>query len=254
MLTAERRRLILNVLKTDGQVHADELARRFGVSEDTVRRDLRQLAKEGLLERVHGGALLRPPVSLVYANRQNQSPAAKRAIGAAAVKLFRPGQTVSFDAGTTPLAVAEALPMDVPISVVTHSLPVALALCEHPAADVLVFGGTLQKLARACGGVTAVDAYREVRADFCVLGLAGLEPEAGATTFDPEEAQVKRAMIEHAAAVIAVAAAEKLGTIAPHRITPITRITHLVTSPVSEELIEPYRKLGVNVIVAGNAL
>ncbi|KAF0094731.1 MAG: sugar metabolism transcriptional regulator [Puniceicoccaceae bacterium 5H] len=251
MLTAERKRMILNLLKAEGQVQADKLARRFKVSEDTIRRDLRQLAKEGLLERVHGGALLRPPVCGLYAKREHQSPDAKRAIGAATAALFQRGQTVAIDAGTTPLAVAEALSNTLPLSVVTHSLPVGLALCEHPAVEVLMLGGTLFKQARACAGAETVDAYRRIHADFCVLGLAGLHPEAGATTFDPEEALVKRAMIQNAGAVVAVAAPEKLGTIAPHLLAPADRLTHLVTGPAPEEQLEPFRTLGVNVIVAG---
>lgn len=250
MLTAERKRLILNALKTDGQVHADELARRFEVSEDTIRRDLRQLARDGLLERVHGGALLRPPVSEVYATREVQSPAMKRAIAAAVAGLFRSGQTIIIDAGTTALAVATALPTHFPLSVVTHSLPAAIALCEHPTANVLVLGGALNKLARGCGGVVTADAYREIRADLCVLGIAGLHPEAGATTFDPQEAQLKRAMIQNAAVIIAVAAPEKLGTIAPHVIAPAKRLNYLVTGAAPAEQLDALRQLGVTVIVA----
>lgn len=250
MLTAERKRLILNSLKADGQVRADELAKRFGVSEDTVRRDLRQLARDGLLERVHGGALLRPPVSEVYATREVQSPAAKRAIGLAVAGLFRSGQTIIIDAGTTALAVATALPTEFPLSVVTHSLPAALALCEHPSATVLMLGGAVNKMARGCGSVATAEAYRQVRADACVLGIAGLHPEAGATTFDPEEAQLKRTMIENAATVIAVAAPEKLGTIAPHVIAPARRLNYLVTGAAPDAQLEPLRQLGITVIIA----
>jgi len=250
MLTAERKRQILSTLKAEGQVRADELAQRFDVSEDTIRRDLRQLADDGLLERVHGGALLRPPISLVYANRQNQSPAIKRAIGAATAKLFQPGQSVIIDAGTTPLAVAEALSPSTPLSIITHSIPVALTLCEHPAADVFVLGGSLSKLIHGCSGATTAEAYRQIRADFCVLGLAGLHPEAGATTFDPEEAMVKRVMMQNAGAVIAVAAPEKLATIAPHLISPANRLAYLVTGATAADKLEPFRQLGINVIIA----
>src|SRR4051812_49725564 len=112
LLTAERRRLILDALGQNGKVIASELSQRFGVSEDTVRRDLRGLAREGLLHRVHGGALPRPPVSAVYPARQGQSPDAKEAIAAAAVKLLAEGELLAVDRGATPLAVAREIPAD----------------------------------------------------------------------------------------------------------------------------------------------
>ncbi|MDP0500474.1 MAG: DeoR/GlpR family DNA-binding transcription regulator [Verrucomicrobiota bacterium JB022] len=250
MLTAERKRLILNQLKAEGQVRADALAKRFKVSEDTIRRDLRQLDQDGLLERVHGGALLRPAVSVHYASRQHQSPDLKRAIGAAAVQLLKAGQTVLIDAGTTPLCVAEAIPPSLPLSVVTHSLPVGLALSEHASVETLMVGGTLSKPARAAMGAQVVEDYRQVRADICILGVAGLHVEAGATAIDPEEAFVKRAMIQHAAAVVAVAAPEKLGTIAPHLLCSAQALTHLVTGPAPCERLQPFRDVGIEVIVA----
>jgi len=252
LLTAERRRLILDALSQNGKVIASELSQRFGVSEDTVRRDLRGLAREGLLHRVHGGAMPRPPVSAIYAARQGQSADAKEAIGAAAVKLFAEGQLVAIDGGTTPLAVARHIPADLRLTVITHSLPAAMALCEHPAVEVIVVGGRLLKAARGAVGATAVDAYRQVRPDVCVLGAAAFHAEAGATTFDAEDAQVKRAMAEHAGVVVAVSAAEKLGTVAAHVIVPAGRLTHLVTDvTASAEVLRDFRELGLAVIIAG---
>jgi DeoR/GlpR family transcriptional regulator of sugar metabolism len=244
--------LILDALGQNGKVIASELSQRFGVSEDTVRRDLRELAREGLLHRVHGGALPRPPVSAVYAARQGQSADAKEAIGAAAVKLLAEGQLVAIDGGTTPLAVARQIPADLRLTVITHSLPAALALCEHPAAEVILVGGRLFKAGRGAVGAPAVDTYRLVRPDVCVLGAAGFHPEAGATTFDGEDAQVKRAMVEHASVVVAVAAAEKLGTVAAHVIVPTGQLTHLVTDgTASAEALRDFREVGVAVTIAG---
>jgi DeoR/GlpR family transcriptional regulator of sugar metabolism len=244
--------LILDALGRNGKVIASELSQRFGVSEDTVRRDLRGLAREGLLHRVHGGALPRPPVSAAFAARQGQSAGAKEAIGAEAVKLLAEGQLVAIDGGTTPLAVVRQIPADLRLTVITHSLPAALALCENPAAEVILVGGRLFKAGRGAVGATAVDAYRLVRPDVCVLGAAGFDAEAGATTFDAEDAQVKRAMVEHAGVVVAVAAAEKLGTVAAHVIVPTGRLTHLVTdATASAETLRIFRELGVAVTIAG---
>lgn len=251
MLTAERKQHLLEVLKTEGKVLASDLSRRFGVSEDTVRRDLRELDKAGLLQRVHGGALPRPPVSVEYTARRTESTDAKQRIGAAAARLLHPGDLIALDAGTTPLAVVEHLPPDAAVTVVTHSLPAAVALAEHPTAQAIVAGGRLFKSAQATTGATAVDAYRQIRPDVCILGVAGVHPEAGVTTFDGEEAEVKRAMAAHAARVVVLAAGEKLGTVSSHLIVPAGRLTHLVTSrAAAPDVLQALRELGVEIVIA----
>ncbi len=251
MLTAERKQKLLDVLKTEGKVLASDLSRRFGVSEDTIRRDLRELDRGGFLQRVHGGALPRTPTSIDHVVRQQESTDAKRKIGAAAARLLRAGELIVLDAGTTPLAVLEHLPPDLAVTIVTHSLPAAMVLAEHPRAEGVVVGGRIFKPARAAVGVAAVDAYRLLRPDVCILGLAGVHPEAGVTTFDGENAEVKRAMVAHSARVVALAASEKLGTVAPHLITPTGRLTHLITDEgASAEVLWPFRELGVEIIIA----
>lgn len=251
MLTAERKKILLDVLKAEGKVLASDLSRRFGVSEDTVRRDLRELDRAGLLQRVHGGALPRPPVSVEYTVRRQESTDAKQRIGAAAARLLQSGELIALDAGTTPLAVVEHLAADVAVTVVTHSLPAAVALAEHPTAQGIVVGGRLFKSAQATVGATAVDAYRLIRPDVCILGVAGIHPEAGITTFDAEEAEVKRAMVAHAARVIVLAAGEKLGTVSSHLIVPAGRLTHLVTDhKAAPEVLQNLRELGVEIVIA----
>ncbi|QEH32527.1 HTH-type transcriptional repressor GlcR [Aquisphaera giovannonii] len=251
MLTAERKRWLLDVLKSEGKLLASDLSKRLGVSEDTVRRDLRELDKAGLLQRVHGGALPRSQTSIDYTEREKESTEAKEEIGEAAARLLRPGEVVAIDGGTTPLAVAEHLPADLALTVVTHSLPAVEVLSGHPKVDCVVVGGRLIKRYRATVGIAAVDAYRMLRPDACVLGAAGVHPVGGVTIFDGEEAEVKRAMVEHAARVIVVVAGEKLGTVAPYLLIPASRITHLVTDPsASEDAVQSLRELGVEVVVA----
>src|SRR4051812_41122840 len=130
MLSAERKKLILERVGQDGRAIASELSQRFGVSEDTIRRDLRELSAKGLLHRVHGGALPLPkaPIPAAHDARVEQAPAAKAAIARAAAALLRDGQVITIDGGTTPLQVAEHLPADLRVTVVTHSLPVLQVL------------------------------------------------------------------------------------------------------------------------------
>jgi DeoR/GlpR family transcriptional regulator of sugar metabolism len=249
MLTAERRQRILVVLRRDGKVHAGELSLALEVSEDTIRRDLRELAEVGLLQRVHGGALPSSPAAASYAARQQQAPSAKAAIAQAAVRQVRDGQVIILDGGTTALQVAQRLPLDLRATIITNSPPIAVALDEHPSVEVIVVGGRLYKQSLVTVGAVAVEALRAMRADLCMLGVCSLHPEAGISVPDLEESYVKRAMIAGAAEVVALASAEKLGTAAAYVVGPIGELTHLVTERgVSADILAPYRAAGVTVV------
>lgn len=248
MLSAERKQLILQRISADGKVLASELSAHFGVSEDTIRRDLRELAEGGLLVRVHGGALPKSPVSPSYAVRREQSVPAKAAIARAAAALVRSGQVIAIDGGTTPLQVAEQFPPDLRATVVTHSLPVLNALAGRAGIELVVVGGRLLRDSLAAVGTVTVDAYRALRADVCVLGVAGLDVHAGVTSIDQEEAFVKRAMVDGSREVIAVASAEKLGTASPYVVAPAGSVTHLVTDKsVADEVVQPFEAAGTRV-------
>jgi DeoR/GlpR family transcriptional regulator of sugar metabolism len=253
MLPAERKRLILDAIGQDGRVVAAELSQRFGVSEDTVRRDLRELSAEGLLHRVHGGALSLPkaPIPAAHSDRIEQAPAAKAAIARAAAALFRSGQVITIDGGTTPLQVAEHLPPGLRATVITHSLPVLRTLAGREGIDLIALGGKVLGDSLVAAGPGTVDAYRAVRADVCILGVAGVDVEAGLTALNYEEAQVKRAMAEHATQAVAVAAAEKLGTAGPFIVVPVRQLTHLVTDrAAAAEVLRPFKEAGLHVITA----
>ena len=251
MLTAERRRSIMQTLQSDGKVLASELSKNLHVSEDTIRRDLRELAAAGELLRVHGGALPRLPSSARFTERQQQSSGTKVAIAQAAVRLIRQDQVIILDGGTTPLQVAQQLPHDLRATVITHSPPIALALAEHPSVEVIVIGGKLYKYEIVNVGAATVEAYRDIRADLCFLGISSIHPDVGISTLNLEEAYVKRAMIASAAEVVALTSAEKLGTAAPYIIGPLSDLTHLVTErSMPDEALAPYRARGVTIVRA----
>jgi DeoR/GlpR family transcriptional regulator of sugar metabolism len=248
LLSAERRQAILDALGRDGKVVAARLVRELGVSEDTIRRDLRELAAQGLVQRVHGGALPPAPQPGSFAHRRETSAPAKAALAEAGAGLLRNARVVLLDGSTTNLELARRLPPDQPCTVLTNSPPIAAALAEHPVAEVVMIGGRLDKRAQVTTGAAAVDFIRSVRADACVLGVCALHPEAGLSTDDLEEAQVKRAMVESAADVIALATADKLRAGSAYLVAPVAELTHLVAeAEASDELLDPYRALGVNV-------
>ncbi len=246
MLTAERRREILGRLDRHGKVVASQLVADLGVSEDTIRRDLRELADQGLLQRVHGGAL--PPAvhQGPFARRLELEPERKAALASAALPLLAGARVIVLDGGTTSLELARLLPADYDGTIVTNSPPIAVALAAHPRAEVVLIGGQLLKEGQVAVGAAAVDALRAIRADVCVLGVCSLHPEIGVTAFVHEEAHVKRAMVASAAVVIALATADKLGTAAPWVVAPMAEVDHLVTDGDGA----PFVVAGVDVVAA----
>jgi DeoR/GlpR family transcriptional regulator of sugar metabolism len=252
VLSAERRARIVERVRAAGGVRAAELTAEFGVSADTIRRDLDELARAGLLARVHGGALPPGPAATgPYAARRRRGAAAKTEIARAAAALARPGQVIVLDGGTTTLQVARCLAPDLRADVVTNSPPIAMALADRPGVAVTLVGGCLRPDALVTVGSETVAAFRDVRADLCYLGVCALHPEIGITCTDLEERHVKRAMIDGSAQVVALANAEKLGTAGPFVIGALRDLTHLVTDrSASRATLEPYRAVGVDIVRA----
>ncbi len=251
MLTQQRKAMILAALQRDGQVVAKDFAVSLGLSEDTIRRDLREMAAEGLLQRVHGGALPASPAMADLAGKSLQSPDVKRLLGAAAARMIRPGQLLFLDGGTTCLELARALPRDLRAMVVTHSPTVATALVDHPSVDVALIGGRLFKHSGVCVGAQVLEGIRRFQADLYVMGVTGAHAGIGLTTGDMEEADVKRALAQAAAETMVLATPEKIGAASPHIIGPATLMqTLLVAGEVGEGALAPFRAAGVSVIRA----
>lgn len=247
LLGEERRRLILDWLAGEGKVRASELGERLGVSLDTVRRDLQELAAQGALRRVHGGALPPSPGARRFVDRRGQDAPAKAAIAAAAVELLASGQVVALSGGTTVLELARRVPDDLEATVIATGPDIAVALADHPGLTVDVVGGRLHTAARVVTGADAVDALRRVRADVCLLSACSLHPAAGLTTRDREEALVVAALLGGAARVVILATAAKLGSAAPYEVAGLERIDVLVTDAPEDECVV-YRELGVEVV------
>lgn len=246
MLKEERQTYLLAELRRAGKLVAHEVSKELEVSEDTIRRDLRELAAAGKLQRVHGGAVLRSPTTGTFAERTTQAPAAKAKLATAAAQFVEDGQVILLDGGTTNLAVAQQLSPTLRATVITSSPAIALALLEHPLVTVIVLGGQLSKESAATTGLTTAEALRHIRADLSILGICSLHPEVGITVESGEEASLKRLMIAQSADVMAVAVAEKLGTALPHVVGPLNHLTHLVTEQfVTEDVLDPYRAAGI---------
>jgi len=254
MLPAQRRDWLLDRLRTDGRLVAKDLAVELGVSEDSVRRDLRDLAAAGLCQRVYGGALPVSPAVADYATRQAVETESKRRVAAAAATLVLPGSTVILDGGTTALAVAQALPRDLRATVVTHSPTVAVALADHVDVEVFLLGGRLFRHSMVTCGAAAVEAAQAVTAEVFLLGVTGVHHEAGLTTGDADEAAMKRALARRAADTYVLASAEKLGTASRFSVLPLTAVSGVVTDAAPDEsAVRQLLEAGARLVGPGHA-
>jgi len=254
MLTSQRKQHILSALQRDGNVVAKSLSEALGLSEDTIRRDLREMAAEGLLQRVHGGALPLAPAGADFASRQQLASDEKVLIGRAAARLVRPGQVVFVDGGTTAVQLARHLPRTLQATVVTHSPSVAVELAAHTQLEVVLIGGRLFKHSVVAVGAAAMAAIARIHADTYFMGVTGVHAEAGLTTGDLEEAEIKRALMASAAETVVLASSEKLGVASAWVVNPVTAATTLLVSPEAPaKALAPLRKAGLTILRSDHA-
>lgn len=234
-LPQERQQWILRRLRSQGRVVAAELAAEFGVSEDSIRRDLRELAAQGLCKRVYGGALPLPVAMSPLKQRRAEQAGRKRALARKAATLVRQGQVLMIDAGSTNAAIAAALPERSGLTVVTNAPDVALALMDREGFEVQLIGGRLDPRIGGATGAQAVKELQRIRADLCFPGACALDLEGGLWGFDSEEVLLKRAMVEASGETVVVVTSDKLGTVATHRVAGLPEVQHLVVEHGTDE-------------------
>ncbi|MGW9157535.1 DeoR/GlpR family DNA-binding transcription regulator [Microbacterium sp. NPDC055665] len=239
MLAAQRKDHLLALLDRDGRVVAKTVADELGVSEDAIRRDLRELADEGKLLRVYGGALPIPAPEPPVRERADLATESKERVARAAVATIRPGSTIVLDAGTTTLAMARMLPTGTGLTVITASPAVALAVAEHSDARVIMIGGELSRHSLVAGGGLAMEAIQHLAADTFFLGATGIDPERGITTGELDDAVTKRALASRCTATIVLASEEKIGAVARYPVLALDTVTAIITDPTdTNPLIE----------------
>ncbi|CAH5873817.1 DeoR/GlpR transcriptional regulator [Enterobacter hormaechei] len=251
MLTSQRKQLILEKLEAEGQVQSTALSLFFSVSEDTIRRDLRELAAEGRLQRVHGGALPASSAIAPFAERQSVKMDAKKRVARRGAQLISPGQVVIIDGGTTTSELITFLPPDLRITVVTHSPGIALGLVDHPCIEVILIGGRLYKHSIVTVGAATIEGINNIHADLFFMGVTGVHPEAGLTTGDYEEACIKRAFSGRAAETVVLASPEKINTASAFVIGDLSLVNTLVVENTTDERwVSALKEKGVAVIAS----
>lgn len=230
MKPKDRQTKILEIVARDGAAEVETLARSFDVSVETIRRDLADLASTGALHKVRGGARrIKRAVEGSFEERRFEAAEAKAAIARTLADLVEPGDTLFIDTGTTTLACAEELARREGLTVVTNSFLIAQRLGGVARHRVHVLGGTWDAGNAETVGPLAIEQIGRFQADHAIIGVAALDAEAGATDADFDEAQVARAMIEHARNVIVLAHGGKFGRHASYRVCRLDEIDVLVS-------------------------
>lgn len=235
----ERKRVIVDQLKLDGRVKVPELSQRFAVSEETVRRDLLLLEREGLAKRVYGGAVPSKPTNYEppYLQRQKEKALEKERIGRAAAALVSSGDTIAIDVGTTTLELAKAIAGRERLTVLTNSLAVAYHLMESLnggrfTGKIIVIGGELNPEQQSMSGTMAERTISQFRVDKAFISVGGVSPNRGISDYDLAETGMSRRMAEAAGQTIVLADDSKLNKEAFVEIVPL-RSVHTIVSNVA---------------------
>jgi DeoR/GlpR family transcriptional regulator of sugar metabolism len=249
MLREERLQIILKMLETDQRVSSVQLAEILNVSDDTIRRDLNELDENGLLKKVHGGAVPKSPSPYKLTERIHISHEEKLILGQKAQPFFKDGQVIILDNGSTNMEVAKMMSPDLKATVFTTSIPIAQILCEHPHIELFLLGGKVFKDAQNTYGTEVIELLGKIRADIFLMGVCGMHHQIGITMPDWGESVVKRKMAEVSQKVVALVTADKLNTAENYVVCPYTQIDVMLTdNTITESQLLDYQGKGVEVL------
>jgi DeoR family glycerol-3-phosphate regulon repressor len=244
---------ILELARAEGRVMVEDLAQRFDVTLQTIRRDLSDLADAGHLDRVHGGAMLRTGVANIgYEARRRMNEGAKAAIARACAASIPDNCSLILNLGTTTEAVARELLTHRNITVITNNMNVANILVANPGCEIVVAGGALRRTDGGLVGELTTQFFEQFKVDYAVIGTSALDRDGDLLDFDLAEVRVSKAIIQQSRKVQLVADHSKIDRSAPARLASLSEITTLFTDqPLPEDLMQKCRDWGTEVQVAG---
>lgn len=228
MFTEERHQRILDWLAEAGRATVADLALRLQVSDDTIRRDLRTLDKQGYLQKTHGGAVSLDVPRMARTQRADVLPQIKTQLAHAVVAQIAPHQTLMLDAGQSVLAVAQVLP-DIPLTVITHALDVAVVLGNRANVRLILAGGIWDARQRLFTGGDALQQIAGYRADWAIMGACAVHERLGVTASEADDAAVKRAMLKASATALLVADHSKINRNEPFFVANIASFKYWFT-------------------------
>ncbi|MGN6247879.1 MAG: DeoR/GlpR family DNA-binding transcription regulator [Ginsengibacter sp.] len=249
MLKIDRQSFILQQVYLHKKVMCRDLSRQMKVSDDTIRRDIHQLAEAGKIIKVHGGAL-----SPSFQNRNRSSDEVyaynqKKIIAQKATSLIKDNTFVLTTGGTTIKEMAKALPPDLNATFISGSISALAEYIIHPGIEVIAIGDKISKDSKLTVGLEAIMKIKQLKVDLCILGVSAINLEAGVSDSDCEVVQIKKAMIDSSTDLVCLTISEKLNSRQPFQICERKRINTLITElPPDHQLLKPYKDAGITVL------
>lgn len=240
MQKEERQQYIMDRVNKNSRIYVTDLSSELGVSDDTLRRDLVELERLGLLTKVYGGAIAKSGISLRFTERLNTRTLVKQRMAAKLVPMFKEGDVILIDGGTSNLEVARQLPKDKKFTVYTNCLPIASELADYPQIDLILLGGKLFPPLRVTVGVSVFQMLQSIYPDWVIVGVSDLHPQKGLTTSDREEAIIKRCMIQQGGKRVVLADSPKLDTARNYHVASLGEIDYIVTEDEKVDYIRQH--------------
>jgi len=249
MLKRERQAYIIHQVNLHNKVLSNSLSTEIEVSEDTIRRDLQELAEKGKLIKVHGGALSHAFNNITYPSKKIYSQDNKKIIAEKAANLIKDGMFVLTGGGTTIIEMARSLPLNLSATFISGSIPAIVEYMHHPNIEVVVIGDKLSKNSKITLGADALARINTLKPDLCFLGINAIDIQHGVTDNDWEVVQLKQAMINASQKIICLTISEKINTVQPLQICELSKIDILITElPHSHPLLQPFAAAGITVM------
>ncbi|KRK33309.1 hypothetical protein FC07_GL001233 [Loigolactobacillus bifermentans DSM 20003] len=248
VLKLERQQKILAILNKEQKVIARELSIRLNVSEDTIRRDLKELDNQGLLRRVHSGALKVGPPVTDFNYRTTVDQMTKKALAKKALPFLKEDSVILVDGSTTNLALIEQIPLDFRATIITNSPPIAMALANHKNISVTNLGGDFYKRSMIDIGITTYRRLLDFRADLYIMGIYNIDLEAGTSVPTIQEAEIKKQMTRISTEVLSMVSTDKFGTVSHSIVGPIEDLTYLITTDLPTDIHKAYNQKKVLLI------
>ncbi len=249
MLKEERQKYILDQVHLHHRVLLNDLTEELNVSIDTVRRDVKELAKQKKIKKVHGGATSFGFMNFTKDESNIYLQSKKIKIAEKTIPLLTEDQVILMSGGTTNMEVAKLIPKKLPLTVFTPSLHVAVELLEHPEVEVIFLGGKLLHDAKFAVGGTVVNTLAQLKVDMCILGTGYLDAEHGLTEFDWEVIQVKQAMIRAAKKTVILSVSDKLHSVQKYKTCDLTEVDTLVTElNPRDEMLDSFRPFNLELV------
>src|SRR5215212_7641747 len=249
MLKMERQAYILHQVNLHNKVLSADISQQINVSDDTIRRDLQDLAKDGKIIKVHGGALSPSYHNGHHSKREIYAYTQKKIIAQKAASLIKNGMFVLTGGGTTIIELARALPSSLHATFISGSIPAIYEYMNHPNIDVIVIGDKISKNSKITVGLEAISRIRQIKADLCFMGINAINIENGVSDNDWDVVQIKKAMIESSQKLVCLTIVEKINSQQPIQVCESNKIDTLITEASPDEpLLQAYIKSGIKVL------